>query len=252
MSKPLEPPPDEPREQELSLRGLSEAFAQALCRPDLPPEQEDAVASFDADEGADDESIALSGAEPLAIEDLAASEEACCPLTPRTILEAMLFVDNSGNRPLEARRAAELMRGVEASEIADLVHELNQDYRANQCPYHIVSEGAGYRLALREEFHAIRNKFQGRIREARLSQAAIDVLAIIAYKQPLTADQVNAFRGKPSNHLLAQLIRRRLLRLERPKDAPHKPFYHTTDRFLDLFGLESIDDLPQSEELDRQ
>ena len=104
---------------------------------------------------------------------------------------------------------------------------------------------------LRKRLHALRDRFHGRVREARLSQPAIDILAIVAYQQPLTADQVNQSRGKSSNHVLTQLVRRGLLRIEREETKPRTVRYFTTDRFLTLFGLETPDDLPQSEEVER-
>ena len=105
---------------------------------------------------------------------------------------------------------------------------------------------------LREAFHPLRNRFYGRIRQARLSQAAIDVLAIVAYHQPLTSEQISRLRGKPSGHVLAQLVRRGLLRIERQQTERRTAQYFTTDRFLRLFSLEGLDDLPQSEDLEGQ
>jgi segregation and condensation protein B len=182
----------------------------------------------------------------------AVPEDEVCPISPLTILEAMLFVGNPSNEPLSAARAAELMRGVEAEEIPPLVDQLNRRYEENSCPYEIVSQGVGYRLALRPTFGSLRNRFYGRVREAQLSQAAVDVLAIVAYRQPLTSEQVAKLRDRPSGALLTQLVRRQLLRIERRKGKPRKVFYHTTDRFLQLFGLESIEDLPQAEDLEKR
>ena len=76
------------------------------------------------------------------------------------------------------------------------------------------------------------------------------MLAIVAYKQPITADEVSTQRGTPSSQLLAQLVRRRLLRVERPPEKPRSVRYCTTDRFLELFGLESLADLPQTDDLE--
>ena len=163
----------------------------------------------------------------------------------------MLFVGNRENQPLSSTRAAELMRGVSPGEISGLVDELNHRYALDGCPYEIVNEGAGYRLVLRRAFNPVRNKFYGRVREARLSQAAVDVLAIVAYRQPLTAEEVTGLRGTASGHLLAQLVRRQLLRIQRPAGKGRVQYY-TTDRFLELFRLESLDDLPQAEELEKR
>ena len=144
------------------------------------------------------------------------------------------------------------MRGVEPSEIAGLVWELNRRYQRNDCPYFISENSDGYRMTLRKPFHPLRERFFGRIRQARLSQAAIDILAIVAYQQPLTAEQISAVRDKPSGHVLSQLVHRGLLRIERQSGKRRSAKYCTTDRFLKLFGLETLADLPQSEELDRQ
>ena len=186
--------------------------------------------------------------ETTAQQTLAPSQEDTCPVSPSTILEAMLFVGNHENKPLTAIKVAELMRDVSADEIPTLVDELNRRYDIDNCPYHIIGEGDGYRLTLRKNHSAIRNKFYGRIREARLSQAAIDVLAIVAYRQPLTGEYINRLRGKPSTHILTQLVRRGLLKINRPESKPRTPRYLTTDRFLRLFNLQSLDDLPRSEE----
>ncbi len=101
-------------------------------------------------------------------------------------------------------------------------------------------------MSLRQAFASVRNRFYGKVREARLSQAAVDTLAIVAYRQPLTSDQVSQLRGTPSGHLLTQLVRRRLLAVERV-EGTRQVLYRTSDRFLELFGLESLEDLPDSE-----
>ncbi|NQU25829.1 MAG: SMC-Scp complex subunit ScpB [Candidatus Nealsonbacteria bacterium] len=123
---------------------------------------------------------------------------------------------------------------------------------ANGCPYRAVREGGGYRLALHKAFHGLRNRFYGRVREARLSQAAVDVLALVAYHQPVDSEQISRMRGKPGSHVLSQLVRRGLLRIERPDPTRRTATYWTTDRFLELFSLETLEDLPQSEDLQRQ
>jgi segregation and condensation protein B len=118
----------------------------------------------------------------------------------------MLFVGDRDNRPLTAARAAELMRGVDAGEIHGLVQELNRRYKQSGCPYFVAEDSDGYRITLRKPFHPLREQFYGRVREARLSQAAIDVLAIVAYQQPLSAEQISAVRGTPSSAVLSQLV----------------------------------------------
>jgi segregation and condensation protein B len=142
------------------------------------------------------------------------------------------------------------MRGVRPAEVDDLVRELNQQYGESGCPYEIVSHGPGFVLSLRDEFSGLRDKFQGRLRQARLSPAALEVLALVAYNQPLTSEDVTRLRGRSSGPILSQLVRRQLLRIERPPTTPRGTRYFTTPRFLKLFGLESLDDLPRGQELE--
>jgi segregation and condensation protein B len=236
-------------EQGISLDELTEAFAEVMAagagtEPLLP----DGETATPPTEGLPAEQPAESLAPG---EEASGGEDGACEICPRSILEAMLFVGNRDDRPLSATRAAELLRGVQPEEIPALVDELNQRYLANGCPYCISHDGSGYRLVLRGVYHRLRNRLYGRIREARLSQAAVDVLAIVAYQQPLSGEQVSRLRGKPSSQVLRQLVRRGLLRLERREPQRQKPSYFTTDRFLRLFGMKSLEDLPRSEELDR-
>jgi len=173
-----------------------------------------------------------------------------CEINPQSVVEAILFVGRPDNRASSARELAAAMRGVSPAEIDAAVRDLNSIYDADETPYLIERTSAGYRLVLREEFTRMRDKFYGRTREAKLSPAAIEVLSIIAYNQPVTAQQINELRDAANGAALSTLVRRRLVRLDRPEPgAP--PHYATTARFLKLFGLESLDALPRSEELEK-
>jgi segregation and condensation protein B len=245
MTSPSEPNAEPPAQSGISLRELTAAFAQAMgfgrrrSAEEQPAEPADKAAAV----APEPPPTAVTAEVPPAAEPVDP-----CPISPQTILEALLFVGNRDAQPITAAQAAELMRGVEAREIGDLVDRLNRRYTERGCPYYVISEGAGYRLTLRKSFASLRDRFYGRIREARLSQAAVDVLAIVAYRQPITAEQVRQLRGKPSGRLLSQLVRRGLLRVQRGEAPPRKLQYSTDSRFLELFSLESLDDLPQSEE----
>ena len=111
------------------------------------------------------------------------------------------------------------MRGVSPAEIDAAVNELNALYDADQAPYCIEQTNGGYRLVLRAEFERMRDKFYGKVKEARLSPAALEVLSVLAYNQPATADQLNELRGAPSGAALSTLVRRKLVRLDRPAEA---------------------------------
>lgn len=251
MSQSPEPSAEPRRQEGISLEELAQAFAQVMgAAPRPKPEGEETVES----PGATDQPAATAGemieAQPETADQtsLAPAQEDACPVSPLSILEAMLFVGNRDNKPISANKAAELMRDVAAEEIPTLIEQLNQRYDADNSPYYIIGVDDGYRLTLRKRYSVLRNKFYGRIREARLSQAAIDVLALVAYRQPLTGEQVSKMRGKPSIHILTQLVRRGLLRIERAESKRRTPHYFTTDRFLGLFNLQSLEDLPRSEE----
>ncbi len=177
------------------------------------------------------------------------TEDHACEITPRSILEAILFVGHPSDGCLSSRYLAALMRGVRPAEIDALVGELNDEYRQNGCPYEITAEAAGYRMVLRGEFEGLREVFQGKIREARLSQTAIDVLAVVAYHQPVERERIEEFCESASPALLSQLVRRGLLSVEKSPTGGKHSLYRTTDRFLQLFGLESLGELPQSQEL---
>jgi segregation and condensation protein B len=228
--------PEEP-EEELTLEGLSQAYSQLLGDEEDPS---DAADEADAEPDAEQ----ADGAAPVSEE--ADPEEV--ELSPRSILEGMLFVGSDDNEPFSGRQIAARLRGVSPDEVDELVTELNSEYYENGCPYEILSQGSGYRRALREEFASLRDKFHGKIRQARLSQSSIDVLALVAYKQPVTREDVDKLRGYSSNAVLNQLVRRQLLSFERDEKRRRVRYYSTTDRFLKLFNLTSLDDLPQSQE----
>jgi segregation and condensation protein B len=223
----------------ISLDELSEAYAQLMGKGSDPYELHDEQPPAEA-----------TPAEAI-VQQQPPSEEEVCDICPRSIVEAILFVGHPTNEALPGPQIASLMRGVPEREIAELVQELNEIYDSEGHPFHVISEGAGYRMVLRDEFASLRDSFYGRVREARLSQAAIDVLAVVAYHQGLTREKIDQMLGKPSGGLLSQLVRRQLLRLERPETKPRRPRYYTTDRFLRLFGLAGIDELPRSQDLER-
>ena len=170
--------------------------------------------------------------------------------TPKVVVEGLLFVGHPENEPLCPADIAGVMRGVSEAEVVCLIDELNVQYRQEGRPYRITSESGGYRMQLTEEFLAIRNKFYGKVKQARLSQSAIDVLSVVAYNQPLTRTEVDECRGKPSSAILNQLVRRQLVRVERHQNGGKLVHFHTTDRFLRLLGIENLSDLPKSQEME--
>jgi segregation and condensation protein B len=165
------------------------------------------------------------------------------------IVEALLFV---GGPPLTAARASQAIRGLTPAQLTQAIDTLNQEYRRQGRPYAIGAQEQGYVLALRPGYRSVMEKLYGTAREARLSPAAIDVLALVAYRQPASKQEIDSLRGADSGALLRQLVRRGLIAVvHRAEAAQREVAYGTTARFLELFGLSHVDDLPQTQDLQR-
>lgn len=181
--------------------------------------------------------------------DDAPTETASAPPSPTRILEALLFV---GGAPLTAARAADAIHGLTPAQFAATVDGLNQAYRRQGRPYIIQPSQGGYALTLRAGFRPVLEKLYGSAREVRLSPAAIDVLALVAYRQPATKQEIDAARGAESGSVLRQLVRRGIIAvMARGESGGREVSYGTTHRFLEVFGLSSLDDLPQAQDLHR-
>ena len=169
-----------------------------------------------------------------------------------TIVEAVLFVGNRENRPVGADQIIEKLRNVSAAEVEQTVIRLNEQYAERHSPYAIISERGGYRMVLRSEFEQVRANFSVRkVREIRLPQQVIDTLAVVVYRQPITAEEVQNIRQQSCTAALNQLVRRNLLEMNREtQDKKSVVRYQTTARFLELFQIKSLDDMPRVDELD--
>jgi segregation and condensation protein B len=167
------------------------------------------------------------------------------PPLPR-LLEALLFV---GGGPLSAERACEALRGLTPPQVAPLADSLNREYRRQGRPYRIESGPQGYELVLRPRYRGVLERLYGSAREARLSPAALDVLSLVAYRQPVTRQEVESLRGGDSAAPLRQLVRLGLIAVQ--GGGGKGVCYGTTVRFLSLFGLRGLDDLPRTQDLQR-
>ncbi len=194
---------------------------------------------------------AMLGTEPLegaSVSD-AAPPEASLPVPPSPvrIVEALLFV---GGAPLSAKRVGEVIRGFTEEQFAQALDELNRAYRQQRRPYAIQAKGDGYSLMLRPKYKGAMETLYGGQKEARLSTFAIDVLALVAYRQPATKAEIDSLRSADSGGLLRQLVRRGLIQVVYRADADQREVsYGTTPRFLEWFGLQSLDDLPRTQDL---
>lgn len=178
-----------------------------------------------------------------------ATDPAAAPPPTERIIEAVLF---AGGAPITPERAVEVVRGLEPEQFLQAVARLNQDYRRQGRPYAIVSRPDGYVLALRPRYEEVVERLYGGSKEVRLSPAAVDVLALVAYRQPATKSEIDAIRGAESGALLRQLVRHGLIAVVRRGEAGRREvFYGTTERFLRFFRLENLDDLPRVQDLEQ-
>lgn len=145
-------------------------------------------------------------------------------------------------------------RGAAASGPAAMVHaavaRLNQTYDQSGRAFRIEQVAGGYRVMTRPEHAKVLERFHGARERSTLSRAAIETLAIIAYKQPLTRAGLEAIRGVACGDILRALIDRRFVTITGRAEELGRPIlYGTTRRFLEAFGLSSLKDLPTVEEL---
>ena len=166
---------------------------------------------------------------------------------PKAIVEALLF---AAEEPLSARRMAELVDGGTPALVEDLVAELNADYLREDRAFRIQEVAGGWRLVTRSEFAPWVRRMRETGRPTRLSQAALETLAIVAYKQPVTRSELESIRGVSVDAVIQTLVDRALVTIVGRAEGLGRPLlYGTTDLFLEYFGLPGLDALPKPEEL---
>jgi segregation and condensation protein B len=233
-----------PADGGLSIDKLAQAFAAMMGTGDpyAPPSDEADVVKVDASPMLDDDGFASS------------SDDASFRVCPESILEAILFVGLPNGEPVTSRKVASLMRGVRPQEIDELAADMRRRYRADNCPYEVVAKNAGWVMRLRPEFARFGNVVEARTRTVRLDAEALDVLALVAWNQPVKRDRIVELGCDARPSVWRQLVRRGLLEIVHDEaahdghDTPPEPSYRTTRKFLEVFRLESIDDLPEPTE----
>ena len=234
-----------PADGGLSIDKLAQAFAAMMGTGDpyAQPDAEADVVKVDASPVLDDDDGFAS-----------AADDASFRVCPESILEAILFVGLQNGEAITSRKVAGLMRGVRPQEIDELAAELGRRYRADNCPYEVVAKDAGWVMRLRPEYARFGSVVEARSRIVRLDAEALDVLALVAWNQPVKRDRIVELGCDARPTVWRQLVRRGLLELvheEGPHDGhdgPPEPSYRTTRKFLEVFRLESIDDLPEPTE----
>jgi len=175
------------------------------------------------------------------------SNEVPEPLEPA--VGAVIF---ASDEPVLPKEISSALGGVETARVEEAISELERHLERNPLGLQLERIAGGVRIATRPEVGAwVRRFFQERNR-TRLSLPALETLAIVAYRQPATAPEIQAIRGKDPSAALKGLLEKRLLRcLGRKKVVGSPLLYGTTKEFLLHFGLDSLDDLPSIEDFDQ-
>jgi segregation and condensation protein B len=181
------------------------------------------------------------------------------------VLEALLF---ASDKPMSAAECVKYLRGaVEAApedldvaalaktkpdEIATAMQELGDEYENQQRGFRLVESAAGWKVATTPEAAPWVRQLFPENRPARLSPSALETLAIVAYRQPITRADIEAVRGVSVDGVMQTLLERGLIRITGRAELPGRPLLHgTTEFFLEHFGLKSLDELPNCAELRR-
>lgn len=164
-------------------------------------------------------------------------------------IEALLFASDI---PLSSARLSALTGGSPAKEIKAAVAALEEFYRATDRSFSIVEVAGGYQITTLPAFAGTVSLLFKSRRKPRLSQAALETLAIVAYRQPISRLDIEAIRGVNCDGVLATLAERDLIAISGRGDGVGRPYlYSTTPSFLEYLGLKDHRDLPALEELER-
>lgn len=159
---------------------------------------------------------------------------------------AILFV--SGD-PVKAEDLVSGFSGVSVDDITGALEAIRDSLAEQEAGIHLELAAGGWRFATRPEYDPFLRKFFSRQGEGRLSVAALETLAIVAYRQPITGPEISDIRGVNSSGVLRTLSERKLIKIAGRKNVVGSPFlYRTTREFLVHFGLNSVQDLPRLEE----
>jgi segregation and condensation protein B len=189
-------------------------------------------------------------ATPEAAADEDANEPSSDVVVDLTKLEALLFTTH---HPLTAGRLAELLETGATKPIRAAIRALNQQFADTGRVFRIEQVAGGYQMLTLPDFGELLKKLHQREADAKLTKAALETLAIVAYKQPILRADVEAIRGVACGETIRSLMEKHLVKIAGRAEEPGRPIlYGTTKRFLEVFGLNSLKDLPQPEQMKQQ
>jgi segregation and condensation protein B len=166
----------------------------------------------------------------------------------KPIIESLIFVSDE---PLSIKQLEAVLGGISRQQIKDILQELTAEYETEKRGFILQEVAGGYQFRTRPEYRDWVIKLK-QSSPAKLSRAALETLAIIAYKQPVLRTDVEHLRGVDSGGIFKTLLERDLIRVLGRKDLPGRPMvYGTTRRFLEVFGLKDLSSLPTLEEMEQ-
>lgn len=164
-----------------------------------------------------------------------------------SVIEAILF---ASDEPLTPARLVSVLEAGSVKQVRRSVKELNKKYARSNCAFRIEEIAGGYQMMTLPAYNPWLRKLLRVRTDNKLTQAALETLAIIAYKQPLIRADIEAIRGVASGEVIRNLMYKGLVKIVGRAEVIGRPMlYGTTRRFLDIFGLSSLKDLPKVEEL---
>ena len=166
----------------------------------------------------------------------------------KSIIEALLFVSSSS---LTIDRIKNVLALTNTKEIQDALSALSDEYKARKGGFYLHEVAGGYQIRTRLEYTKWIKRLI-RIKPVRISKAALETIAIIAYKQPVIRSDIEHIRGVDCGGILRMLLERKLIRILGRKEIPGRPLiYATTRQFLEIFDLKDLKDLPTTEEIEK-
>lgn len=164
----------------------------------------------------------------------------------RKLLESILFLENN---PISQFQLEEIM-GIGSLELSAVISELQKNLRERDSALELESVEDKIYLKPKNEFIEALTEVYGDNERRRFSKASLEVLSIVAWKQPITRSEIEAIRGVDSSNSLRNLIDGEFVKVVGKKEIPGRPqTYGTTEKFLKYFGLSSLDELPKIEDL---
>ena len=164
----------------------------------------------------------------------------------RKIIEALLFASPD---PLTQTKVNGIF-DPDTPNLKEVVEGLNEQYAQEDHAFEINQVAGGYQLVSRREYEHFIRRMLNKSGRLTLSNAALDSLAIIAYKQPMGRYEIEAIRGVDSSGVLKTLLNRNLIKIKGRDSGPGRPLlYQTTDKFLEHFGLNRLSDMPKLKEI---